>query len=219
MLIAVNLDLRSSICLEGYRYMTEAARTEKLLSFFKALADANRLKIVGLLAQQPHTVEQLAALLEVESSTVSHHLRRLAKVGLVEAKADSYYSVYSLRTDVLQDMARNLLGEENLPKLAEDVDVDAFDRKVLSTFMDENGRFIAFPAQAKKYLVLVRHALKAFEPGVKYTEKQVNEILSRFNEDAARLRRSFVEHGFMEREGGGGRYWLVSPEKEAEAHT
>jgi biotin operon repressor len=189
--------------------MTEAVRTEKLLAFFKALADANRLKIVGLLAQQPHTVEQLAAILGVESSTVSHHLRRLAKVDLVEARTDSYYSVYSLKTDVLQGMARNLLGEENLPILAEDVDMDAFDRKVLNTFMDESGRFTAFPAQSKKYLVLVRHALKAFEPGVTYTEKEVNEILSRFNEDTARLRRSFVEHGFMKREGGGGKYWLT----------
>ncbi|MBU4224902.1 MAG: ArsR family transcriptional regulator [Chloroflexi bacterium] len=31
----------------------------------KALADSSRLKIVGLLAQQPYTVEQLAAMLDL----------------------------------------------------------------------------------------------------------------------------------------------------------
>jgi hypothetical protein len=57
------------------------------LAFFKALADANRLKIVGSLAQGPRTVEQLAALLNLQSSTVSHRLARLSKAGLVNAQA------------------------------------------------------------------------------------------------------------------------------------
>ena len=31
--------------------------SDETVTFFKALADANRLKIVGLLAQQPYSVE------------------------------------------------------------------------------------------------------------------------------------------------------------------
>jgi hypothetical protein len=42
---------------------------------------------------------------------------------------------------------------------------------------------------------------------VRYPEKRVNEILSRFNDDVARLRRWLVEYGCMKREGGSGRYW------------
>ncbi|MFN8401960.1 MAG: hypothetical protein U0V48_00135 [Anaerolineales bacterium] len=34
--------------------------SEELVTFFKALADANRLKIVGLLAEKPYSVEELA---------------------------------------------------------------------------------------------------------------------------------------------------------------
>ncbi len=64
----------------------------ELVAFFKALADANRLKIVGLLARQPYSVEELAALLDLKPSTVSHHLSRLAEVGLVSARAESYYN-------------------------------------------------------------------------------------------------------------------------------
>ena len=61
---------------------------EQLLTFFKAMADANRLKIVGLLAGQPYTVEQLAALLELRPSTISHHLMILSEAGLVSARAE-----------------------------------------------------------------------------------------------------------------------------------
>jgi hypothetical protein len=42
----------------------------ELVAIFKALADANRLKIVGLLAQQPYSVEELAALLDLKAPTV-----------------------------------------------------------------------------------------------------------------------------------------------------
>ena len=189
--------------------MNEDTHTATLVAFFKALADTNRLKIVGLLAQQPYTVEQLAALLEVGSPTVSHHLRKLAGVGLVEAKAEGYYSVYSLRPEVLHEQAKVLLGDESLGGLAEDVDRSAFDRKVLGTFTDSAGAITAFPAQQKKYLVLLNHVLGAFEPGVRYPEREVNERLVRFHADTARLRRSLVEHGLMAREGGGGDYWRV----------
>ena len=188
---------------------TTPAHTKTLVAFFKALADPNRLKIVGLLARQPTTVEQLAALLEIGSPTVSHHLRKLAKVGLVEAKAEGYYSVYSLRPEVLQAQAKTLLGEGGFGTFADEVDLSAFDRKVLTTFTDETGVITAFPVQQKKYLVLLRHVVGAFEPGVRYPEREVNERLVQFNADTARLRRSLVEHGLMAREGGGGAYWRL----------
>jgi DNA-binding transcriptional ArsR family regulator len=39
-------------------------------------------------------VEQLAEILGLRPSTVSHHLARLAEAGLVSARPESYYSVY-----------------------------------------------------------------------------------------------------------------------------
>jgi biotin operon repressor len=190
--------------------MTNEQIAGHLVEFFKALADPNRLRIVGLLAQRPHTVEELTANLGVGASTVSHHLSRLTRAGLTEARAEGYYSVYSLRLDELQGLSRRLLSREELKALARDVDLDSYDRKVLESFTDGQGRFRQFPVQGKKLLVLLRHAAKAFEPGVRYPEKQVNEILSRFSDDTARLRRELVGYGFMQREGGGGDYWLAT---------
>jgi hypothetical protein len=37
----------------------------------------------------------------------------------------------------------------------------------------------------------------------------VNEILSKFSDDTARLRRWLVEYRYMAREGGGGKYWRI----------
>ena len=180
---------------------------EELLAFFKALSNANRLKIVALLAKESLSVEQMAEILGLNSSTVSNHLSKLTKVGLVHARPESYYNVYSLELSVLSDMAERLLSDEMLPTVAEDVDVDAYDRKVLNTFLDTDGHIINFPAQQKKEEAILRYVVKVFEPGKRYSEKEVNEMLSEFNEDTARLRRNLVEFKFMKREGGGGAYW------------
>lgn len=188
--------------------------SEELLDFFRALADANRLKIVGLLAQKTYSVEQLADTLGLGVSTTSHHLAKLAKVGLVNARTEGHYYFYSLQTDVLTAMAQRLLSKDTLPRLTQDAveDTDAFDRKVIRSFVDEDGRINAFPAQEKKFFVLLRYMLNAFEPGQQYTEKQVNEVLLRFNQDTASIRRGMIDYHLMERERGGGSYWRVDGE-------
>lgn len=48
-----------------HRHRREPANLPRALKSCKALADSSRLKIVGLLAQQPYTVEQLAAMLDL----------------------------------------------------------------------------------------------------------------------------------------------------------
>ncbi len=180
----------------------------ELLAFFKALADANRLKIVGLLAQEDCSVEQLAALLNLRPSTVSHHLARLAQAGLVSARPESYYNVYQLETGALESMARRMLAQDTLPAVAAEVDMDAYDRKVLRDFTTPEGRLKDLPAQRKKQLVVLQHAAGFFEPGERYTEKQVTGRLSEFTDDPVTLRRLLVDFGFLNREGGGGSYWL-----------
>jgi predicted transcriptional regulator len=180
--------------------------SEELVNFFKALADANRLKIVGLLAQQPYSVEQLAAILHLQPSTISHHLSKLAEVGLVSAKAESYYNVYQLEEETLQK-TRRLFSQQDLASVVEGVDMEGYDRKVVEDYSLPDGRLKTIPAQRKKLEAVLRYVVTVFDPGVRYSEKQVNEMLSRFNEDTATLRRELVGYGLMQREGGGGEYW------------
>ena len=189
--------------------MLSEVQIDQLVRFFKVLGEPHRLKIVGLLAGRPHTGEELATLLGLGNSTISHHLARLVEAGLVSSRPESYYNLYSLRTEALTATAKELLKGTERTEPESTQDLDAFDRRVLSTFLTPEGRIKAFPVQEKKFLVLVRYALKSFEPGIKYPEKRVNQILANYNADTARLRRAFVDHGFMAREGGGGRYWRI----------
>jgi predicted transcriptional regulator len=190
------------------------ALPDEVLEVFKALADPNRLKIVGLLAQKPAAVEELAANLGLGASTVSHHLSRLSRAGLTSARAEGYNNVYSLQLDALQSLAKRMLSRDELTTFARGVDAGSFDRKVLATFTEPDGSIRAFPVQEKKFLVLLRYVLDAFEVGRRYSEKEVNDILARFNPDTARLRRSLVMFGMMQREGGGGAYWRPEPAEE-----
>lgn len=179
----------------------------EMLDFVKAISDANRLKIIGLLAQQPYSVEELAALLNLKPSTVSHHLARLAQIGLVSAKTESYYNVYQLDEKALQSKSRDLFSRENLAASVADVDADAYDNKVIKDYTRKDGSLKIIPAQRKKLEAILRYVVKAFEVNKRYSEKKVNEILSGYHEDTAFLRRELVGYGLMKREGGGGDYW------------
>jgi predicted transcriptional regulator len=183
---------------------------EQLLTFFKAMADANRLKIVGLLSQQGYSVEQLAAMLNLSPATTSHHLKMLAEAGLVTARAESYYNLYQLVPGVLEQIARDLGTQERLPRMAAEVDLGAYDRKVMHDLLLPDGTLKVIPAQRKKREVVLHHLLKQFEPGVRYTEKQVNDILARFHADTATLRRELISYRLLDR--AGGEYWKIDGE-------
>jgi len=183
--------------------------SEELVTFFKALADSNRLKIVGLLAEKSYSVEELAELLKLKPSTISHHLSRLAESGLVRAHTQSYYNVYQLDQSVLQEKARTMFTQRELSNVAAEVDADAYDKKVIKDYSRRDGSLKTLPSQRKKLEAILRYVVQAFDIGKHYSEKQVNEILAHYNEDTATLRRELIGYGLMQREGGGGAYWRV----------
>ena len=182
-----------------------ATAAPELLQFFKALADETRLKLVGLLAHRPHSGEQLAAILEVKPATVSHHLAKLSAAGLVRAETSGHQKLYDLRLDAIQAMAERLLAKETLPAAAADLDLEVFDRKVMRDFLKRDGSLKEIPARQKKLQAVLRQIVKEFELERQYPEKQVNEILARFHEDTASLRRALIGYKLMRR--AEGKYW------------
>ena len=146
--------------------------SDEVVTFFKVLADANRLKIIGLLAQQPYSVEELAALLNLKPSTVSHHLAKLAQIGLVSARTESYYNVYQLDEKALQSKSQNLFSQENLAASVVDVNANAYDQKVVADYSRKDGSLKTIPAQRKKLEAVLRYVVQAFEINKKYSEKK-----------------------------------------------
>jgi DNA-binding CsgD family transcriptional regulator len=78
---------------------------------------------------------------------------------------------------------------------------------ILAKFMP-SGRLERFPAKEKQKLPILRRLASLFQPGRRYTEKEVNAILGDVFADYATLRRYLIEYGFMEREPDCSAYWL-----------
>jgi len=71
----------------------------------------------------------------------------------------------------------------------------------------KDGRITQIPRQHAKRRVLLDLLAQEFEPGLRYSEKDVNESLARFHPDTAALRRYLVDEEFMERDPTGSLYW------------
>lgn len=180
----------------------------QLLDALRALADASRLRIVGLLAGRSMAVEELAAASGLSAGTVVHHLKRLEAVGLVESRPRRPYVEYVVRIDRLQEMSKQLAGLDKVHEAGAELpgpdgeSLPAYDAKVLRTFV-QGGRLVSIPAQEKKRLVILRYlAERCFVPDRVYPEREVNEALAAYHEDVASLRRYMVVAGLMTRSGG-----------------
>jgi ArsR family transcriptional regulator, arsenate/arsenite/antimonite-responsive transcriptional repressor len=168
-----------------------------LLEFFRALSDSTRLQIAGQLAARPLSAEQLAEALQRKPAAIKHHLARLRQAGLL-AGPEGEAQCYRLRLDCVHALANSLMAHEatSVPAGAAQ---DDFEHKVLRDFLRPDGTIRELPAQEKKFQVIVRYALREFEAGQRYDEKEVNARLKRLHPDSATLRRAMIDAGLMQR--------------------
>jgi hypothetical protein len=68
-----------------------------------------------------------------------------------------------------------------------------------------DGRIIAMPARPGRRRLLLDCVAQAFEPGLRYPEALVDDVLRLLCEDHAVLRRYLVDEGFLSRQAG--IYW------------
>jgi hypothetical protein len=174
-----------------------------VLSFVKAMASADRLRIVGLLSQAPKRVVEVASALGVHSSEVIRHLEQLTASGVVR-EADG---VYALDEKAVESLARGQFeGKRPIYETKEEGD-DV--RKVLKNYLNADGSLKQLPPMGNKLLIILHFIVTAFDFDANYTEKEVNTILRRFHLDTAALRRYLVDHGLMARDSYGTKYWRV----------
>jgi hypothetical protein len=78
--------------------------------------------------------------------------------------------------------------------------------KVNKSYFKE-GRLKAFPVKEKKKLIVIRQFANLFEPGIKYTEPEINGKIKEMYEDYATIRRYLISYGFLNRTDDGRQYW------------
>ncbi len=85
-----------------------------LADFFKIFGDSTRIKILYALFSSEMCVQDLAALLDMNQSAISHQLRILKQAKVVKYRKDGKYTIYSLDDDhVAQIVAQ---GMAHLPE-------------------------------------------------------------------------------------------------------
>lgn len=154
-------------------------------------------KIVGLLAEPERravaaamilgasAVDDIVTTSGLDNKTVVDALGRLERGGLVEQDGECWY----------------FLGEAF--KLAARAGA-AEDRSEIHGSLVE-GRLVRMPANRGKRLDLLDHLAQRFEPGRRYSEREVNASLAQVSDDTATLRRYLVDEGFLDR--ADGEYW------------
>jgi uncharacterized protein YndB with AHSA1/START domain/DNA-binding transcriptional ArsR family regulator len=74
------------------------------VTVFQALAEPSRLRIVELLRERPHAVNEIADALGLPQPQVSKHLRTLNDAGMVRVYAIAQQRYYGLRPEPLRDV-------------------------------------------------------------------------------------------------------------------
>ncbi len=184
------------------------AESPRVLDFVKAVSDADRLRVIGVLAQHPASVRDIADELGIPFREAFGHLGMLEFAGVVIKAGD----LFSLREDALEALSKQQFASErqsNIPA----PDLDAKSRKVLATFLNADGTLKQIPPQGDKLRIVLEYLAQAFEPGAQYTEKEVNALLRRFYSDPVTLRRGLIDAGLLRRESDGSRYWRPANKK------
>jgi hypothetical protein len=184
--------------------MRSMADSHELLDFVKAMADVDRLRIIGVLASQRADRFEIAGRLNMHLRDIVNHLTFLEHVGVINLKDN----LYELNTDKLEYLARTQLHEEK-PEYIPAPDLDEKSRKVLASCLEPDGTIKRLPSQSAQLNVILDYLVQAFTPGVEYSEKEVNTIIRRFHVDVSGLRRDLVDAGLLNRERDGSRYWRV----------
>jgi len=179
----------------------------EILSFVKALASAERLRIVGVLARGKASQSEIAEQLHIPTRDLYNHLSFLVEVGIVHEE-DGFYD---LDEKTIESFARGQF-EGKRPSFEANEEEPEDVRKVLKNYLNADGTLKQIPPQGNKLLIILNFIADAFAYDTNYTEKEVNTILRRFHLDTAALRRYLVDNGLMAREGNGSRYWRVKQE-------
>ncbi|MBD1846062.1 helix-turn-helix transcriptional regulator [Cyanobacteria bacterium FACHB-63] len=108
----VNLDHIRSL----HRDLLSVEKSQRMAEFFSLLGDGNRLRILSALSIQELCVCDLAAAVKMSESAVSHQLRALRSMRLVEYRKQGRNVYYSLKDhhvfNLYREVAEHLDEEE-----------------------------------------------------------------------------------------------------------
>lgn len=161
------------------------------------LAGEGRLSVFAALVLGASSVDDIARRTGLSAKDVIRALSQLERGRLVVRDG----AVWTAVPDVLR---RCVSAAQPQAPPGDFGDLPAGEVGALRAFVAD-GRITSMPAQSAKRRALLDHVARVFEPGVRYTEGEVNAVLRAFYDDHVTLRRYLVDEGFLSRDHG--EYW------------
>lgn len=165
--------------------------------YLRIAVDPVRLAVLGTAAAGPVDVELLSRALAKPRSKVIKEVERLRQHGLLTDSGE-------LAVEALRDVARRLPSDPDHDPAIVEGPWSEEERHILGRFF-AGVHLTSIPSGDTSRRVVLERLAFEFEPGLRYSERQVNSILQLFNEDYATLRRYLVDYGMLTR--ADGNYW------------
>ena len=192
--------------------LDDVTELKALVHYTSVLSDQTNLRVVGALMLGERTPADLAELSRLKPAHLSRLLDRLRWLGLVRQISRNERTFYKIDENGLRRFARaaQSVSKETFPQREKGSvaleEGEEWERKVLRNFF-AGERLREIPASFKAFQVVLRWLARQFEPGVRYHERDLNEMIKRYHPDCATLRRGMIDAGLMQRENNV--YWLV----------
>jgi hypothetical protein len=143
-------------------------------------------------------LDDIATTAGLDHRSATDVVHRLADAGLVERGAEGEW--------ILLESAFKQAARAAAPARPSTGHPDEPDdrRRILDAAL-RSGRLVQWPAKRSRRLVVLDHLAQRFEPGRRYTEREVNQLLRPVDDDTATIRRYLVDERFLDR--ADGEYW------------
>ncbi len=177
--------------------LAEASTDVDYEDFARICLDPLRLAALGRAAEGEVTTDSLAEAFDLGRRDALAAIATLRVAGLVDERG-------RLDRSALRDVALALPAESQPSQEILEGDWSQKEVRILSTFFS-GSRLVDIPTGREKRRVVLERCAQEFEPGVRYTEKEVSRRLEAFHPDYAALRRYLVDEGILSR--ADGMYW------------
>jgi hypothetical protein len=201
----------------------QLTQLENLLELAKTIGSAEQLALAGLLAARPGesiaVVGLLPQLTVRTKNSLPRLLRQLEKAGFIqiqqwdaprpgqepEPSLITFNPNYAKQAQTMIAALRHVITldtDEAKPLVMDER------AATLKRFM-KDGKLVGMPVQVKRQQYILEEVARTFEPGIRYTEREVDAILKPIFDDHCTLRRSLVDFKYLHR--AGGVYWKENP--------
>ena len=151
-----------------HRELMHVSQFSAVSDIFKQLSDPTRVRIFWLLSHEEECVVNLAAMLEMSSPAVSHHLRSLAQSGLIVSRRygkEVYYKAADtvqirLLHDIVEQVMQIACPERTVDFQASQEEII---RRVHNDLIEDLSRRITIEELSKKYLMNSTTLKRAFK--------------------------------------------------------